>query len=460
MKVLYKSVFVVILVFMAAVGWLYFVSVCGVNNAKRNNEASFILKTCANLGYGHAEAYLGIMYWSAAHNGDPKSFGFDSELSKEKSEKLGWKYLESASIKKRGRIAQNEIGIAYLEGAYGAKRDYEKARIWLEKATQNGDEIAPYNLADIYANGYGVEANLFEALSFLSLSAEHGYSLAKCKLEYWHQNENSYTATEKLNYLRVLIENKLGTEYRCYNKPLITEINDRFQNFISEISISASIVIERIKRAVMPDFRLNLLQSVDQRSCEVYKSAVDALFGRGGNVIRPITSPYAPFIRDDVVVAPKEFLRDTGEQELVEVDALNSDGIFQKTGIRENTRTRRIFKSFVLDTTDFFDPLRSESVTSLVDCFEGKQMKQLFWTGSLRLLNADFEKRNKNGDIDDNFGTIWSFSPVGISPNGRYALVYGQYYCGGFCDAGVFYLFKKSEVGVWEIDGHQVRSIS
>lgn len=149
------------------------------------------LERCAAAGDRAAEALLGMMYWGAADSelcdedgcklGDPEKYGLDSALTLDQLQANGRKLLESAGDKGDAH-AQNELGLAFLDGLYGAPTDYVVARTWLVRSTHAGDEIAPYNLARIYLAGLGVEPSPVAAESFLRLSATRKYRPGRCSL--------------------------------------------------------------------------------------------------------------------------------------------------------------------------------------------------------------------------------------------------------------------------------------
>lgn len=57
--------------------------------------------------------------------------------------------------------------MSYLEGSNGAHKDINQALYWLEKATENGDSDAQYNLGVIYcSNDYGLVLNLDKSIKW------------------------------------------------------------------------------------------------------------------------------------------------------------------------------------------------------------------------------------------------------------------------------------------------------
>ncbi|MDR2367562.1 MAG: sel1 repeat family protein [Deltaproteobacteria bacterium] len=63
--------------------------------------------------------------------------------------------------------AQRLLGIMYLEGS-GVQKNLKLARQWLTLASDRGDSLASFRLAQIYATGLGVEKDWSKAYGLLS----------------------------------------------------------------------------------------------------------------------------------------------------------------------------------------------------------------------------------------------------------------------------------------------------
>lgn len=72
------------------------------------------------------------------------------------------------------RYAQHKTAFAYLHGGGGANPDYYRARIWLEKAANNGDVQAIGWLAWMIETGRGGAKNEKEALMWYQKAAGKG----------------------------------------------------------------------------------------------------------------------------------------------------------------------------------------------------------------------------------------------------------------------------------------------
>lgn len=149
------------------------------------------LERCAIEGDADAEAVLGMIHLGASDPVDCPDgqcplealeyAGFKKAMSVEALRMEGFRLLRSAAAK-GNRDALNELGNASLHGEYGATVNHAEAREWLLKATAAGDEIAPFNLAQIYFGGMGVERSAKTGTQYLRLSERRGYRPARCTL--------------------------------------------------------------------------------------------------------------------------------------------------------------------------------------------------------------------------------------------------------------------------------------
>ncbi|MEM9234453.1 MAG: hypothetical protein AAGA69_09495 [Pseudomonadota bacterium] len=143
---------------------------CGVKRAERFYGSSDRLEACA--ARGHPEA----MFWSAAIQ--LADSGIDPD---DASDAIT---LMQRAARAGSSAAMNEVGLAYLDGTYGLKRDLDRASFWLRKATDAGDAMAPLNLARLYLIEFSYGQDLGHALKLVELSADRGSSDAQCILEY------------------------------------------------------------------------------------------------------------------------------------------------------------------------------------------------------------------------------------------------------------------------------------
>ena len=83
--------------------------------------------------------------------------------------------------------AQYNLAMMYANG-YGVERDYAEAVKWYRKSAEQGVATAQNNLAGMYANGYGVERDYAEAVKWYRKSAEQGVATAQNNLAGMYAN--------------------------------------------------------------------------------------------------------------------------------------------------------------------------------------------------------------------------------------------------------------------------------
>jgi TPR repeat protein len=69
----------------------------------------------------------------------------------------------------------------YMKGEI-IEKSISKAIYWYEKALQQNDPRAAYNLASLYEEGNGVPKDLDKAYRYYELAAEMGLDVAKIKM--------------------------------------------------------------------------------------------------------------------------------------------------------------------------------------------------------------------------------------------------------------------------------------
>ncbi len=168
----------------------------------RPNQA--MLRCVAN-GNPRALAYLGMFYLAESNNDppDPVSVGLPAGGTAAELEAEGWRLLERAAAG-HNRIALNELGNAHLRGLYGRSQDDDLARHWLELSDEQGDDIAPYNLAMLYHTGRGVGASPQRTERLLWRSALRGYRPALCALAIYNAERGRTEEAILLNGVAIL----------------------------------------------------------------------------------------------------------------------------------------------------------------------------------------------------------------------------------------------------------------
>ncbi len=79
-------------------------------------------------------------------------------------------------------MAQYNLAFMYANGCGGVEQDLEKAFYWFKKAAEQGNAVAQYNTANRYKKGEGVEKNLEQAIYWWTEAAKQGYAPAQYNL--------------------------------------------------------------------------------------------------------------------------------------------------------------------------------------------------------------------------------------------------------------------------------------
>ncbi len=155
---------------------------CGIFDAEESFEANPRLLVCAERGMPDAVGLLAMIYWSASVSSrGAEGFGLPHDMDVAQLQAEGRRLMEAAASA-GSAAAQNELGIAALDGEYGLDVDFALARHWLEQASEGGDHLAPFNLARLYNLGLGVEQSNAETQRYLRLSVARGHRPAMCSL--------------------------------------------------------------------------------------------------------------------------------------------------------------------------------------------------------------------------------------------------------------------------------------
>ena len=179
------------------------------------------------------------------------------------------------------------------------------------------------------------------------------------------------------------------------------------------------------------------ISNADAQSCAVYKSFYNQLPEKNATFFEGVSRSYAHFPSDRVPEPPKKFERDTGEYE--EVNIAFDMEIFK----------RPIRETFEQDTTDFFGAVTEGKERRIRNCFDELDDAPGFYSGPFNVLHT---REKMLGQDNQGFVSLWTFSPVGFSADGQFAVMYAGQYCGGLCGWGGFILLEN-ESGVWVVVG-------
>lgn len=82
--------------------------------------------------------------------------------------------------------AQHDLAAIYTAGHGGVAQDYKRAAYWFEKAAKNGIANGAYNLAVLYHQGLGLDADLNKAVQWYKAAATMGHPEAQYNLGIAH----------------------------------------------------------------------------------------------------------------------------------------------------------------------------------------------------------------------------------------------------------------------------------
>lgn len=79
-------------------------------------------------------------------------------------------------------VSQAILGVNYLYGEAGVKKDHAQALLWLKKSADQENAAAQYYLAAIYLGAFGEKPLNSESLKWLERSANNGYAKAQYEM--------------------------------------------------------------------------------------------------------------------------------------------------------------------------------------------------------------------------------------------------------------------------------------
>lgn len=379
---------------------------------------------------------MGLLYLAASEsdNVNLEHYSLDPVVPPQTLRDRALELMFSAAENGGGGVAQNEIGLAYLEGAYGFDQDFKKAREWLEKALNAGSEIAPYNLARVYSNGLGVTVDADRATSYLALSAKRRYCPARAAMT----QLEAVAEGKELATLREVTNPTFSPE-ACFGFGPLEKMRFKIDALSRRLKQRSALILERAKLNYFGDKRLANAVPPSRQQCEVFQAFLDAQAGGEKIFVAPATIDISEGLMGEGALAPTRFLVLTGETETVE--------LFGEVG------DRPAYKEIEVDASSYFDPVIGEAVYALPECFSGENELIEFWSGSLALLLDEKAEAGAFEATDHSLIAIWSLSPLGISADGQYASLYAEYYCGFLCASGDYYLLTKDAAEGWKIFG-------
>ncbi len=179
------------------------------------------------------------------------------------------------------------------------------------------------------------------------------------------------------------------------------------------------------------------------QSCAVYAAFFESFSSEKAIFLYPHSNRFSKIVAPGAPprMAPTRFMGDTGEVEKVV--------LYQGAEPIE----RKLKKAFVAEVSSFFEPLWSGKITNIKPCFKSSDQRPRFHKGRFKTLHLR-EKLLRRDDLG--IVTVWRASPVGVSDDGKHALLYAEYYCSGACGGGSYFLFENKGGNWVRIGEHQV----
>lgn len=179
------------------------------------------------------------------------------------------------------------------------------------------------------------------------------------------------------------------------------------------------------------------------QSCAVYVAFFENFDGEKATFLNPHSNRFSQIVAPGAPprIAPAQFMGDTGKVEKIT--------LYRGAEPIE----RKIKKRFAAHVSDYIEPLWSGKTANIKPCFQSSDSRPRFYKGRFKVLltREKLLGRDKMGIV-----TVWRVSPIGISKDGARALIYADYYCGGVCGGGSYFLFEYQS-GAWvRIGEHRV----
>lgn len=394
---------------------------CRASEALDDYRANTELLVCATEGDAEAMSVLGILYWAASQNEDPEAFGLPNTITEMKRENLlemGTRFLEGAAQKPAGHMAMNELGVAYRDGDFGMPKDLERALDYFERATMEGDEMARWNLAEMYAIGKGVPIDVNRSISLLGDGAQRGH-------------EESICAMADIETIKAERDTSAEDLSDIFSKYAFTGCTSRDEGVENDMLYR---VISRLSDRRQAEAGLAAKERVDlpktnENVCAIYNTR-----GNWGAYRSAFIQSHTVRLAQSNLM-PKPIPPGTADIRTFRPE--NADGHGQDKDP----------ETFDFDIAPFISNMSRLREENLIDCFDHQSNTP--WHGNLEQFASHLEANSATGRPND---ALLVFSPVAISRDGRTALVYETYYCGGLCAAGQFVLLDKED-NVWQVIG-------
>ncbi len=179
----------------------------------------------------------------------------------------------------------------------------------------------------------------------------------------------------------------------------------------------------------------------DPSTCAVYRDFYNQLHDKKAVFIYGTSQRIPAEWVERAALPPSSFRKPLAEIDELDVAAL-LDLLNQPAATPEELQ---------LDTASFFAPVVEGKQNRIDRCSIGNNLAFPIYNGSFESLHA--RERWKNRD-NEGFVSMWSVSPVGFSDDGKFAVIYAELNCGGWCGWGGIILLEYKG-NVWMVTGEK-----
>jgi len=122
---------------------------------------------------------------------------------------------------------QFRLGVSYINGQDGGKKDFQRAAYWFQKAATSGHAPSQFNLAMLYEYGQGVNRDLTAAVAWYEKAAQLGHEKAKERLNQIIQF-NDFSRLPETNMQEEVVRSESCFTSTPYNAPPVANrTNDK-----------------------------------------------------------------------------------------------------------------------------------------------------------------------------------------------------------------------------------------
>lgn len=178
--------------------------------AALQTDAQYMLAYCYENGYGITRSYKQAIKWYSktyiSANCDVyRAFEekinreLDAVLDKPDNSEITSELVDCITEAAEGGDVDSQKYLIelYQFGSRCIEANDEKVAYWAERAAENGDRDAMYEIGNMYLNGRGVKQNCKKALYWLEKATAQGEADAACSIGYYYNLQKQYKTAAK-----------------------------------------------------------------------------------------------------------------------------------------------------------------------------------------------------------------------------------------------------------------------